>query len=225
MKKTLCALLALLMLISSALCEELVVYNCDQWVSMREKPDTSSARLVKVPLGATVHACEYLGDFVLCTYGGARGYILSEYLSVLDYDGTNILGYDEFLNEDTGLQIEATERRVDFLQYEVSAWKNDKQLWQRYFYAPDGGDARGFAIEYGFNSGNVYVMSTGEGLFCINGADGRILWFVSTDALGTGEGESELSETEDGVTLTRGESRVFLRLDGTIIDIFPIGIS
>ena len=225
MKKTVCALIAVLLLFTSAFCEELEVFNCEQWVSLREKPDSASARLVKVPLGATVHACEYLGDFVLCTYGGARGYILRDYLRELNYDGGNILGFDEWNNEDCGLQIEATERRVDFLQYELSAWKNGKCLWQRYFYAPDGEGARHFALEYGLYSANVYVYSAGEGLFCINGDDGRILWFVSADTAERCEGDISLTETEAGITLTRGESTVLFGFDGTQNDINFHGIN
>lgn len=56
------------------------VTDCLEYVSLREIPDKSSARLKKVPLGATVTACVDMGDFICCTYDGKTGYILSRYL-------------------------------------------------------------------------------------------------------------------------------------------------
>lgn len=56
------------------------VTDCLEYVSLREAPDKSSARLAKVPLGATVTRCLYLEDFIQCTYNGKTGYILSCYL-------------------------------------------------------------------------------------------------------------------------------------------------
>ena len=56
------------------------VVNCNSWVSLRQTPDTSSIRLAKVPLGATVQGCVRDGQFVQCSYKGQTGYILSHYL-------------------------------------------------------------------------------------------------------------------------------------------------
>ena len=56
------------------------VVKCNSWVSLRELPDTKSARLAKVPLGATVRSCVSAGSFVKCTYNGKTGYILATYL-------------------------------------------------------------------------------------------------------------------------------------------------
>ena len=61
---------------------EMTVVNCNEWVSLRQSPDTSSARLLEVPLGATVSNCNFqVGDFVCCSYQGQTGYILAEYLT------------------------------------------------------------------------------------------------------------------------------------------------
>lgn len=69
------------------------VANCDEWVSLRSRPDTSSARLAKVPLGAKVSNIYYVSDeFVSCTYNGRRGYILAQYLS-FDTVQTQYYGY------------------------------------------------------------------------------------------------------------------------------------
>ena len=59
------------------------VVNCSSYVSLRQKPSKSSARLKKVPLGAAVFAFteeEETNGFLRCVYQDEYGYILSEYL-------------------------------------------------------------------------------------------------------------------------------------------------
>ena len=54
-----------------------VIVNCASYASLRELPDTSSRRLARVPLGATVYDCYIVDDrFACCTYDGIEGYIL-----------------------------------------------------------------------------------------------------------------------------------------------------
>lgn len=65
------------------------VVNCQEWVSLRLSPDTSSKRLAKVYLGELVTGCAEGPDgFIFCEYGGTAGYILGQYLSktALPYD-------------------------------------------------------------------------------------------------------------------------------------------
>lgn len=58
------------------------VIDCDEWVSLREYPDTNSERLAKVPLGATVSNCRYESQtFIYGEYEGECGYILAKYLA------------------------------------------------------------------------------------------------------------------------------------------------
>lgn len=60
------------------------VVNCNEWVSLREHADTSSHRLVKVPLGARVTCCyDTAFDFYLCEYRGEMGFIQKRYLSMV----------------------------------------------------------------------------------------------------------------------------------------------
>lgn len=50
---------------------EMRVVNCKEWVSLREYSDSSSTRLIKVPLGATVENCwreNY--EFIYAEYNG-----------------------------------------------------------------------------------------------------------------------------------------------------------
>ena len=56
------------------------VVNCDEWVSLREKPSAASARIRKVGRQEYVQAYHTDGDFTYCNVKGLMGYIKSEYL-------------------------------------------------------------------------------------------------------------------------------------------------
>ena len=66
-----------------------VVVNCNEWVSLRARPDGDSERLAKVPKGATVMLQSNVpyrgGDhyYVDAVYDGRRGYICVEYLDAI----------------------------------------------------------------------------------------------------------------------------------------------
>ena len=64
------------------------VTKCTSWVSLRKEASTSSERLAKVPLGATVRSCVVEGQFVQCTYSGKTGYILAKYLKNASSSGS-----------------------------------------------------------------------------------------------------------------------------------------
>ena len=58
-----------------------VIVNCLSYASLRQYPDTSSTRLARVPLGATVTNCYIVDDrFAYCEYAGIAGYILLDNL-------------------------------------------------------------------------------------------------------------------------------------------------
>jgi len=57
------------------------VVNCNDWVSLRQRPSTSAKRLVKVSLGAIVDNCRQIDDeWIYAEYDGYSGYILAKYL-------------------------------------------------------------------------------------------------------------------------------------------------
>ena len=61
------------------------VVNCNEWVSLRERPSTSAKRLVKVSLGAIVSNCERFSDaWIYAEYDGYAGYIQARYLEPSD---------------------------------------------------------------------------------------------------------------------------------------------
>ena len=86
MRRIVCLFLSLLlvMCVSLALSENLgsmKVVNCEEWVSLREKPDARAERIVKVPLGAIVENCRVqTNKFIYAEYNGKKGYIDSQYL-------------------------------------------------------------------------------------------------------------------------------------------------
>lgn len=57
------------------------VVNCREWVSLRSAPDSSSARITTVPLGADVRFVRSAGNgFSYVYYRGSLGYIMNDYL-------------------------------------------------------------------------------------------------------------------------------------------------
>ena len=59
----------------------LKVVKCEEWVSLREKPDASAECLVQVPLGALVENCSTKNKtFTYAQYQGLSGYIMTQYL-------------------------------------------------------------------------------------------------------------------------------------------------
>ena len=58
-----------------------VIVNCLSYASLRQLPDTRSARLARVPLGAAVYNAYIVDDrFAYCEYDGLAGYILLDNL-------------------------------------------------------------------------------------------------------------------------------------------------
>ena len=66
----------------------MTVINCDEWVSLREYPDTASERLDKIYKGTEVEAYYYDEQWCSVFYKDQFGYILSEYLGYGEDDDT-----------------------------------------------------------------------------------------------------------------------------------------
>lgn len=59
------------------------VVNCESWISLREYPDTNSAALRRIPLGALVRYFGRVGNgFCRIEYDGIGGYTLQAYLEL-----------------------------------------------------------------------------------------------------------------------------------------------
>ncbi|MBQ8617284.1 MAG: hypothetical protein IJ418_07180 [Clostridia bacterium] len=90
MMKRILALLLVCLLLCGAACAEdgyigaMKVVNCQEWVSLREKPDAASDCLVEIPLGAVVENCAAATKaFTYGEYGGMSGYIMTQYLEIV----------------------------------------------------------------------------------------------------------------------------------------------
>jgi len=135
MKKWIVCLLAILLCGASALAEaaigtQLKVVNCNEYITLREEPDTTAAELARMPLNQTAIALGVEENgFVRVGYQGQAGWALAKYLSgelefasrveVTDAQRYNL---NLFLSNFT---------EADFCRWEgayVDSWKNTAQL-------------------------------------------------------------------------------------------------
>ncbi len=79
-------LLSLLPAFAAGVTPIMQVVKCNEYVSLREKPDTKSTRIYKVHLGELVTNCSAAeNEFIRCEWNGRTGYILAKYLQMTDY--------------------------------------------------------------------------------------------------------------------------------------------
>lgn len=198
MKRIITLTLTLLFLMTAAgLADSMFVVNCDEWVSLRKSPSTSSERLKKVPLDATVTDCEWVdGDFTRCTYEGVTGYILDKYLepietgeaeTVLDEvmlrGGVDVLAYRQYGEGET-------------LTVTASA-SNGPELWT----VTTGTDyiteltATDAFIGGAADDPRVMLYNASEGLSCLELDTGRVIWQLPEAEIHLG---ASLSHAVDG---------------------------
>lgn len=66
---------------SGAIGEYMKVVNCNEWVSLRNYPNTSASVITRVPLGEWVESVGWQNGFNQVNYNGYTGWILTQYLS------------------------------------------------------------------------------------------------------------------------------------------------
>lgn len=133
----------------------MTVVNCDNWVTLREKPSTSADTVTRIPYGESVDAYYYNSEFTECYYFGLHGYILSKYLSGghernyqryeygdsteqnTDYD--NYQGMMRIINCDSWVTLRSSPSthatavaRIPLGEY-VEAYKYDSQFSECYY--------------------------------------------------------------------------------------------
>ena len=137
MKRLMAALAALCLLLAACAAAEtggelgdMVVVNCEEWVSLRSAPSTKADRLIKVPLGAPVSDCSWAENgFIYGSYGGYSGYIKAEYLAREDDDdGPGEFALDTWVN---GLRVTAERAYVGDGEYMlvICEDQNGGQRW------------------------------------------------------------------------------------------------
>lgn len=177
MKKVILLALALLLTLSAAaLADDMLVVNCKEWVSLRETPSTSARRLKQVPLGEVVTDCAWDDShFIRCTYDGATGYILEDYLEPLEPDEP-----DTVISDDVGgVIIQALRQYNDGEKLTVTCYDADEaELWSYVTRVPDPTE---LDLTDAFIGGTadapcVVVFNADEGLRALDIATGATLW-------------------------------------------------
>lgn len=187
MKRLTALLLALALLCAcAALAEDdhgdMVVVNCDEWVSLRARPDTGSERLAKVPLGATVTDAVRSGDFYYCEYGNDAGYILAKYLEDADAGDAGRTALDVAVN---GMRLTAVR---DYGQEEtltVTCADAQGVRWTRVLHGqPTELDATA-AFLGGTADAPLAMLFEADGSLTACDLDtGKVLWTLSNDVSG-----------------------------------------
>ena len=166
---------------------DMVVFNCEEWVSLRDVPGTGGKRLAKVPLYAVVTQAEWepiCGDFIYCCYEGQYGYILSRYLMPAPDNGGEIV-MDERL---TNLHITAERSIIRGGEYLLVACE-DEAGNQRWYYESETDYITELTLTQAFLGGPaqnpmILVYNTQKGLTALEPFDGREVWTLPDAALG-----------------------------------------
>lgn len=185
MKKLFCVLLIILTCFA-AFSEDRIVVGCDEWVSLREKPDSTSVRLTKVPLDALVTNCvDHNKEYTYCEYEGLHGFILTKYLQPAGSFSEDVIQRD-----DTVICI--TTESTQALCHTLTCYGEDgvSLLWTRSFLAEAGGQYDAFCTFPDFDFSHVYVHCAGEGLYCLNYDTGLVEWFLPAWKTSLGSGIS-----------------------------------
>lgn len=219
--KGLAALLSLLLLsASAALAENMMVVNCDEWVSLRQSPDTSSERLMKVPLYETVEDCEWVGNgFVRCAYLGVTGYILDKYLApVEDNDPGTVL--DATLPDGTTIQAFRQYGEIETLQV-IAYDDGGNMLWSRHTQVEDPTELTMTDAFIGGTAGEPRVMlfNALEGLYSIDPDTGETLWLLTDEDAGLGASIAHAVDIDGTMYISGyyGPDPVKIDVDGHVI--------
>lgn len=197
MKRALILILTLLLLLPSALADDMVVVNCNEWVSLRKEPSASSERLKKVPLYDTVTDCQWESDdFMRCTYEGVTGYIQNKYLEPLEAN-----------EAETVLDVQLPQYGMDVLamrQYDGSEKLTvvgyDASGAEKWRYLTDGGEPTELSMTDAFIGGTaddprVMVFNAQEGLYSLNLYTGEVVWLLKDGDVNLG---ASISHAVDG---------------------------
>ena len=221
MKRIVALALSMLMLLSvAALAEDSLVVNCKEWVSLREAPDTAAKRLRQVPLGAVVTDCEPADEgsgFVRCTYDGATGYILEEYLEALSSDGPKTV-LEATVD---GVALRATRGYVEGETLTVEAEDaSGALLWSFVTETGEVGelDATSAFIGGTADDPRVMVYNAQKGLYSLDPATGEEVWLLDADEARLGAGIAHAVDADGTMYISGyyGPDPVCIDVDGNV---------
>ncbi len=212
----------LLSFVGSAFAEDdfigdMVVVHCDEWVSLRAMPNTSSERLEKVALGEVVSDCyRYSSEFIYVHYNGSAGYILSKYLqeyaapaeTETETEPSNyfvsIPSTDESEDStvsnssDSVVRIDEThflrtERIYEDFSETLIVNVDDASgntVWTTRLYQPNATELTSTEAFVNANGGTALVMlyNASEGLSAADALTGEILWTLPCETVDLGAG-------------------------------------
>ena len=222
MKRIIILVLAVIVLLPTlALADNMFVVNCKEWVSLRKSPSTSSERLMKVPLDATVTDCEWVdGNFTRCTYEGVTGYILDKYLEPIETNEPEDALLDVWVD---GVNI-----------YALRQYEGDGESLTVVCYASDGGEKWRFdtgvaavtelSATDAFIGGTaedprVMVYNAREGLYSLELETGSVVWQLSSDDTHLGAGIAHAVEDDGAMYISGyyGPDPVCVGMDGNVL--------
>ncbi|MBO4299194.1 MAG: hypothetical protein J5602_01910 [Clostridia bacterium] len=201
---------------------DMMVVNCEEWVSLREVPGTGGDRLAKVPLGAMVAEAEWVplyDQYVYCRFGGQWGYVLSKYLRPEDEGGFAVV-LDETRD---GLEVVAVRSYEDsyesLLAYAVD--EQGKVVWSHRTVPVEITELDRTAAFIGGTAQEprVMVYNTEEGLTALDLFTGEALWTLARQDVWLGASLS-CAMTEDGTMYIGGyygPDPVAIDVDGRVL--------
>ena len=164
--------------------ETMYVVNCQEYVTLRSGPSTSTDAMAHIPLGTAVMTYGSDGDFIRVEYEGLRGYVLNEYLDYSPMSFSAYLGSDAgYARLDTAsIEVSASSEQVDQYGYYSAANANDADgstawaegadgvgegEWLSFFF--DERAVAGFAIRAGYQkSAETYNNNARPARICVS---------------------------------------------------------
>ena len=207
--------------------ESMRVVRCKEWVSLREKSDTSSRRLAKVPLGAVVNSCIRDGSgMVFCKYEGEYGFILEEYLEPFWKQAAGQMYRGKCpLPMTLNLFVDEADTELDWEKYGVRVLANHygdsdgtealilgvfagdavTPSWTYMLVLPDSGELQGLTAFMGGTAADPQVMvyHCELGLTMLDLVTGEEKWTLSPADCSLGAGNAK-AVSDDGIVYITG---------------------
>lgn len=183
------------------------VTECEEWVSLREYPDVNSARIAQIPLGSYIYDCQWYSDeFVFGQIDGQWGYVLSQYLTLVDV----VPGYED---GDYGDGYDSSYEDPDYGEFE-GRWTEDDIPHGYFNYTPlpydtitkDGIEVINYSIKgYTILASRLYDLGEVMRVGCyVNGTKPHWGYVTSVDTI------TESSATEAFLAGTAENPRVMI---------------
>ena len=201
--------------------EEMTVVNCQDYVSLRAEPSTSSDRLAKVALGERVYDCmRYNDQFFLCQYDGEYGYILTEYLEPVPEDESDNLVLNATL-EGYHVTAERSYNGEGEILRIVCEDDAGEQLWTM---ETTTQDITELVLTDAFIGGaaqvpRVMVYNAETGLTALEITDGSVVWTLAPEDCALGASISHAVNGEGTMYIGGyyGPDPVAIAADGTVL--------